>query len=169
MTGEVTRWQGVPDATERAIGMPLEPGPEIGLLVGEEDVMRVAAAWSVNPSRADPHRAALTLTELGGARSRRPVIVRHMARKARDASTGKGGSPEAAPEPLPVEEPPAESAPVAEAVEEEPPVEFENRAARRAKGKHTSGQHPVSGKGAHLSGRGGAVPGQRQWGSRRSG
>jgi hypothetical protein len=53
MSGEVTRWQGVPDETERAIGMPVEPDPDVGVLVGEEDVMRVAAAWSVNPSTLD--------------------------------------------------------------------------------------------------------------------
>jgi hypothetical protein len=87
-----------------------------------------------------------------------------MARKARDADVVEGGSPEAAAEAPPVESPPVEDPPA-----DETPVEFENRAARRAKGKHTSAQHPVSGKGPHLRGRGGAVPGQRQWGNRRSG
>jgi hypothetical protein len=96
-----------------------------------------------------------------------------MARKARGADAGKGGSPEAAAEPPAVaapavEEPPAEEPPVEEPPAEEPPAEFENRAARRAKGKHHSDQHPVSGKGPHFTGRG-SVPGQRQWGNRRSG
>jgi hypothetical protein len=83
------------------------------------------------------------------------------------------GAPAAAAEPPPVKEPPAEPAPaepagVEDAPAEDAPAEFENRAARRAKGKHSSAQHPVSGKGPHLHGRG-TIPGQRQWGNRRTG
>jgi hypothetical protein len=92
-----------------------------------------------------------------------------MARKARGTDAGKGGAPEAAAEAAPVEEPAAPEPAAEESAAEEAPPEFQNRAARRAKGKHHPDQHPVSGKGAHLAGRGGAVPGQRQWGNRRSG
>lgn len=47
------------------------------------------------------------------------------------------------------------------------PAVFQNRAARRAKGKGAAQQQP-QGKGKHFGGRG-PVPGQRQWANRRSG
>jgi hypothetical protein len=51
----------------------------------------------------------------------------------------------------------------------EPEPEFLNRAARRAKGRgKEGGQQPVSGRGPTFAGRS-AVPGQRQWGTRRTG
>lgn len=54
MTGETTIWFGDPDPTELGLGLPAgPPGPDDSLVVGEEDVMRIAAAWSVNPSRLD--------------------------------------------------------------------------------------------------------------------
>jgi hypothetical protein len=49
-SGELTDWLGEPDAVEREIGLPSAVDEDTFLLVGEEDVMRVAAAWSVNPS-----------------------------------------------------------------------------------------------------------------------
>jgi hypothetical protein len=52
-SGEVTRWQGVPDETERAFGLPAAPDPEVDILVAEDDVMRVAGAWSVDPTALD--------------------------------------------------------------------------------------------------------------------
>ena len=58
-TGEVTDWHGDPDETERSIGLPAaiktDPGAESGvdILVAEADVMRLAAAWSVDPSSLD--------------------------------------------------------------------------------------------------------------------
>jgi translation initiation factor IF-2 len=82
-------------------------------------------------------------------------------------------------EPKPAAGPTATKAPKAAkpAAEPEPAVpdeqddtgtEFLNRAARRAKGRGKGGQQPVSGRDASLHGRG-AVPGQRQWGTRRTG
>jgi hypothetical protein len=52
-TGEITDWQGEPDETELAIGLPLVIDDETDVLVGETDVMRVAAAWSVSPTDLD--------------------------------------------------------------------------------------------------------------------
>jgi hypothetical protein len=50
-TGEVTDWRGGPDEVERAIGLPavLSDDDDTDILVGEADVMRVAAAWSLSP------------------------------------------------------------------------------------------------------------------------
>jgi hypothetical protein len=49
--GTVVAWWGEPDEVERAVGVPAEaPDDEDGLLVGESDVLRVAGAWSVDPS-----------------------------------------------------------------------------------------------------------------------
>ena len=48
--GEVTQWFGDPDETELAVGLPPAPDEEYEPLVGEADVMRVAAAWSVDPT-----------------------------------------------------------------------------------------------------------------------
>jgi hypothetical protein len=63
------------------------------------------------------------------------------------------------------------SAPADPSAADESPVDepatFQNRAARRAKGKGGAQQQP-QGKGKHFGGRG-SVPGQRQWGNRRSG
>jgi hypothetical protein len=60
--------------------------------------------------------------------------------------------------------------PTAEAEEgaEEQPPPFENRAARRAKGKKGSAQHTHDSAG-HIHGRSGTVQGPRQYGNRRSG
>jgi hypothetical protein len=54
-TGEVTDWRGDPDEVERAIGLPtvLDEDDETDILVGEADVMRVAAAWSLAPVQLD--------------------------------------------------------------------------------------------------------------------
>jgi len=52
-TGEITEWRGSPDGTERAIGLPDAPDDEADLLVSESDVLRVAGAWSVDPSALD--------------------------------------------------------------------------------------------------------------------
>ncbi|GIJ50906.1 hypothetical protein Val02_77920 [Virgisporangium aliadipatigenens] len=49
--GTVVAWWGQPDEVERAVGVPAEaPDDEDGLLVGESDVLRIAGAWSVDPS-----------------------------------------------------------------------------------------------------------------------
>jgi len=49
-TGEVTSWHGEPGPAERAAGLPEELDEESTVLVGENDVLRVAAAWSIDPS-----------------------------------------------------------------------------------------------------------------------
>ncbi|MFI5493705.1 hypothetical protein [Actinoplanes sp. NPDC051859] len=60
-----------------------------------------------------------------------------------------------------------DATPEAEAGTEEQPAQFENRAARRAKGKKT-GSAPVSAGGARQM-RSGTVQSPRQYGNRRSG
>jgi hypothetical protein len=49
-TGEITEWRGEPDDAEAAIGLPAVLDDEVDILVSEEDVMRLASAWSVDPS-----------------------------------------------------------------------------------------------------------------------
>jgi hypothetical protein len=61
-TGEVTDWHGDPDAAELAIGLPARHDPERDVLVGEDDVLRLAAAWSVDPTSLDGQPAAGPLT-----------------------------------------------------------------------------------------------------------
>jgi hypothetical protein len=53
--GEVTHWVGDPDETEATFGVTAEPDEDEppSFVIGEEDVMRMAAAWSVNPSTLD--------------------------------------------------------------------------------------------------------------------
>lgn len=46
----VTRWQGEPDAAERALGLPDRIDDPDDLLIAEADVLRMAGAWSVDPS-----------------------------------------------------------------------------------------------------------------------
>ena len=62
--GEVTDWQGEPDAVETAMGLPVEgPAPDGAgdvppeILVSEHDVMRLAGAWSVDPTSLDSRPA----------------------------------------------------------------------------------------------------------------
>lgn len=61
-TGEVTDWRGDPDASELEIGLPraLDLGTDV--LVSEDDVMRLAAMWSVDPTALDGLPAAGPLT-----------------------------------------------------------------------------------------------------------
>jgi hypothetical protein len=53
--GTVTLWRGDPDGTERGIGLPEQApvGEETSLLVDEDDVMRIAVAWSLDPTALD--------------------------------------------------------------------------------------------------------------------
>jgi hypothetical protein len=61
--GEVTDWRGEPDEAETAMGLPAEAPDVIGgagagagwseILVAEHDVMRLAGAWSVDPTSLD--------------------------------------------------------------------------------------------------------------------
>ena len=56
-TGEVTSWYGEPDPAERDAGLPGELTEEVTVLVSEQDVMRVAHAWSVDPTGLDARPA----------------------------------------------------------------------------------------------------------------
>ena len=49
-TGEVTSWHGDPDPAERAAGLPAALDEHTTVLVGENDVLKVADAWSVDPT-----------------------------------------------------------------------------------------------------------------------
>jgi hypothetical protein len=49
-TGEVTSWRGEPDPAERDAGLPATFDDESTVLVAEKDVLKVANAWSVDPS-----------------------------------------------------------------------------------------------------------------------
>jgi hypothetical protein len=49
-TGEVTSWHGDPDPAERDAGLPPALDEDISVLVGEKDVLRVADAWSIDPT-----------------------------------------------------------------------------------------------------------------------
>lgn len=48
--GEVDDWRGEPDQAELAVGLPVALDDDTTILVGEQDVMRVAGRWSVDPS-----------------------------------------------------------------------------------------------------------------------
>lgn len=72
-SGEVTRWHGDPDEVELRVGLPATfdldhgPGSDSGcLVVDEDDVMRVAAAWSLDPTTLEgqPATAPLTVAQL---------------------------------------------------------------------------------------------------------
>jgi hypothetical protein len=52
-TGEVTEWRGEPDDAEAGIGLPSVLADEADVLVSEDDVMRLAGAWSVDPTALD--------------------------------------------------------------------------------------------------------------------
>jgi hypothetical protein len=67
--GEVTRWTGDLDDVERAIGLPATFDPDrapeeedYAVIVGEQDVMRVAGAWSVDPTSLEGQPAPGPLT-----------------------------------------------------------------------------------------------------------
>jgi hypothetical protein len=57
-SGEVTRWHGDPDEAELAIGLSTEAADGADVLVNEADVMRIAAAWSIDPTSLDGQPAA---------------------------------------------------------------------------------------------------------------
>lgn len=57
-TGEVTNWYGDPDPVERSLGLPPTLAGDASILVDEADVLRVAAAWSVDPTTLDGRPAA---------------------------------------------------------------------------------------------------------------
>lgn len=49
-TGEVTSWQGEPDPAERDAGLPATFDEDSTVLVSEQDVLKVAYAWSIDPT-----------------------------------------------------------------------------------------------------------------------
>ena len=49
-TGEVTSWFGEPDPAERDAGLPASYDDETTVLVAEQDVLKVAGAWSIDPT-----------------------------------------------------------------------------------------------------------------------
>jgi hypothetical protein len=70
-TGQTLVWLGDPDDAERAVGLPeaLEPGPNgiddddsPSMVIGEQDVMHIAAAWSLDPTTLDGRQAEGPLT-----------------------------------------------------------------------------------------------------------
>ena len=56
-SGDVTAWHGAPDQAERDAGLPAELDDDTTVLISERDVLRVAAAWSVDPTRLDGRHA----------------------------------------------------------------------------------------------------------------
>jgi hypothetical protein len=56
-SGDVTSWHGDPDDAERAAGLPATFDDETTVLVSEQDVLRVAHAWSIDPSGLDARPA----------------------------------------------------------------------------------------------------------------
>ncbi len=76
-SGEVEDWRGEPDPVELSVGLPGALTEDTTVLVGEHDVMRVAAGWSVDPSALDARpapglpRAAAT-DRIGGPGSDSP-------------------------------------------------------------------------------------------------
>jgi hypothetical protein len=51
--GEILDWRGDPDGAERDAGLPAAVDEETDLLVGEADVLRIAGAWSLDPTALD--------------------------------------------------------------------------------------------------------------------
>ena len=49
-TGSVTTWFGDPDPAERDAGLPASYDDETTVLVAEQDVLKVAGTWSIDPT-----------------------------------------------------------------------------------------------------------------------
>jgi hypothetical protein len=56
-TGEVITWFGDPDPAERDAGLPAAFDDEATVLVSEQDVLKVANAWSIDPTTLDGRSA----------------------------------------------------------------------------------------------------------------
>ena len=56
-TGEVMSWHGDPDPAERDAGLPASFDDDTTVLVAERDVLKVAAAWSLDPTTLNGRRA----------------------------------------------------------------------------------------------------------------
>ena len=65
--GELLDWRGEPDAAERQVGLPAEVEDETDLVVGEADVLRIAAVWSLDPTTLDGRPAPGPLSAAGPA------------------------------------------------------------------------------------------------------
>ncbi len=53
-SGEILGWFGDPDGIEQSIGLrDTAPDDERTVLIGQDDVMRVAASWSIDPTSLD--------------------------------------------------------------------------------------------------------------------
>ncbi len=65
-TGEVTSWHGDPDPAERDAGLPAWFDEESTVLVSEQDVLKVANAWSIDPTTL-AGRPAPGPVRIGGA------------------------------------------------------------------------------------------------------
>ena len=68
-TGEITDWRGQPDDAELTVGLPPTVDDDTDVLVGEADVMQIAAAWSVSPVSLDGVPAPGPLYAAAGPRS----------------------------------------------------------------------------------------------------
>lgn len=68
-SGTVTEWLGVPDQAESDIGIPPLVDDDGDILVSESDVMRLAGAWSVDPTSlaGQPAPGPLTAAAVAGA------------------------------------------------------------------------------------------------------
>jgi hypothetical protein len=56
-TGDVTSWHGDPDPAERDAGLPAALDDDTTVLVSERDVLKVADAWSMDPTTLAGRRA----------------------------------------------------------------------------------------------------------------
>jgi hypothetical protein len=112
-----------------------------------------------------PKAAKATKKAAKAAQPAQPADVLPSAEPAKKATKVAAKTAKKAPD-APVEPTAEVPAPEPDTDADEPG--FLNRAARRAKGGKGNALQPVSGKGPKFAGRG-AVPGQRQWGTRRTG
>jgi hypothetical protein len=65
--GEVVDWHGDPDEAEAALGLPAAVDEETDVLVDEADVLRIAGAWSIDPTTLDGRPAPGPLRAAGPA------------------------------------------------------------------------------------------------------
>ncbi len=136
---------------------------------------RSAAKAAAEPEPATPGKAAKSSKAADPGKADKAARASKAAAEPAPAAEpvpGKKAGKAARPAKAAEQEAPVAAEPVAAAGEDAgtgEADEFLNRAARRAKGRGRSGgAQPVGGRGPSLSGRG-SVPGQRQWGNRRTG
>jgi hypothetical protein len=138
---------------------------------------RSAAKAAAEPETAPPAKAAKAAKASKAAEPGKASTAARPGNAAPEPATAAPAEPAPAkkaakPAKSAKAETPVVKEPVAAAEEDagtDEADEFLNRAARRAKGRGRSGgAQPVTGRGSSFSGRG-SVPGQRQWGNRRTG